>query len=138
MAFLDWSDNYLTGIAKIDSDHRNLFLIINVLHDHVHDSEKSAEVFPVLAALGEYVTKHFNSEEQIMRNANYPGYNDHVQVHRAIAIRVQTYIDQCNNTSSDVDMDDLLRFLKDWLVNHVLESDMAYVPYVNNSNGQTS
>jgi len=130
MAYLEWSNKYLTGIPNIDDEHKNLFAIINVLHDNVQKNDPETNAAPVLAALGQYVKKHFASEEMVMRQAEYPSIADHIEKHRAINRKVQRYIDQCNDDPRAVDVGELLDFLKRWLVNHVLKSDMDYVPYV--------
>jgi len=130
MAYLEWSDKYLTGISNIDVEHKNLFVITNVLYDNVQENGAQANVVPVLTALGEYVKKHFTSEELAMRHAEYPGIVEHIEKHRAIDRKVQAYINQCNDDPNAVDTKELLEFLKRWLVNHVLKNDMGYVPYV--------
>ena len=130
MPFLVWSDKYLTGISKIDSDHENLFLIVNVLYDTVHNGQENTKVSPLLAALGEYVKKHFTAEELIMRSANYPGLSEHMEKHRALNRRVRRYIELADDNPEEININELLEFLKSWLTNHVLKSDMDYVPYV--------
>ena len=130
MAYLEWSDKFLTGISNIDVEHKNLFVITNVLYDNVQANGPEANIVPVLTALGEYVRKHFSSEETAMRRAEYPGIVEHIEKHRAIDRKVQAYIEQCNDDPVAVDSKELLEFLKRWLVNHVLKNDMDYVPYI--------
>lgn len=130
MAYLDWSEKYLTGISNIDVEHKNLFVITNVLYDNVQANGPAANIVPVLTALGEYVKKHFSSEEMAMRRAEYPGIVEHTEKHRALNRKVQAFIEQCNDDPDAVDTKELLEFLKRWLTNHVLKSDMDYVPYL--------
>jgi len=130
MAYLEWSDKYLTGISSIDVEHKNLFVITNVLYDNVNTSGAETNIIPVLTALGEYVKKHFASEELAMRHAEYPGIAEHIEKHRAIDRKVQAFIEQCNDDPDAVDTKELLEFLKRWLVSHVLKNDMGYVPYL--------
>jgi len=130
MPFLAWSDKYLTGIPKIDADHENLFLIVNVLYDNVHNGQENVKLSPLLAALGEYVKRHFTAEELIMRSANYPSLSEHMEKHRALSRRVQSYIKLADENPEEININELLEFLKNWLANHVLKSDMDYVPYV--------
>ncbi len=134
MVFFEWTKKYATGIAGIDADHENLFMIINVLHDNVEKNGPEAEITPVLTALGEYVKRHFLSEEKEMRRAGYPEIAKHIAEHRAISRRIQACIDQGNEHPNSINALELLDFLKDWLANHVLKSDMEYVPYVNRAN----
>jgi len=138
MSFLVWSDKYLTGIPRIDSDHQNLFLIVNVLYDNVHSGQENIKLSPLLSALGEYVKKHFTAEELIMRSANYPNLSGHMEKHRALSRRVRGFVEQANENPQDVNVNELLEFLKNWLTNHVLKSDMDYVPYVKDSQSDSA
>ena len=133
MAFLEWSSTYVTGIAQIDADHENLFMFVNVLHENVQKNGPETNIAPVLTVLGEYVKMHFIREEKEMRRANYPGIVGHIEQHRAISRRIQSDIELCNERRGKIDVVELLEFLKGWLSNHVLKSDMDYVPFVNQS-----
>jgi len=130
MPYIEWSPRYATGIARIDADHENLFMIVNVLYDCRVKHGAEANLTPILTALGEYVKKHFITEEIAMQEAGYPGIDSHIEKHRAFTRRIQRYIEQSNAQPGKVDAEDLLRLLKHWLTDHVLRSDMDYVPYL--------
>jgi len=130
MPFLEWSEKYATDISVIDRDHKNLFLIVNVLHDSVQSGSARTRLVSLLAALHEYVKKHFATEELLMRQADYPGLEDHMEKHRALMQKVHGYVEQYEDDPESIDLAELLVFVKEWLTQHVLKTDMDYVPCV--------
>jgi len=130
MPFLEWSEKYATDISVIDRDHKNLFLIVNVLHDSVESGSARTRLVSLLAALHEYVRKHFATEELLMRQANYPGLKDPMEKHRALMQKVHGFVEQYEEDPDSIDLDELLEFVKEWLTQHVLRTDMEYVDCV--------
>lgn len=130
MAFLDWSDKFLTGINIIDTDHQNLFSIVNAIHEAKDSQTRAMDVEPMIMALSKYAKMHFEREEKIMRDYAFPGYVQHAEKHRSIIRRIQSRVDQYDSQRRDGDFEDLLSFAGNWLVSHVLKSDMEYVPYI--------
>jgi len=130
MPFLEWSEEYATDISVIDRDHKNLFLIVNVLHDSVESGSARTRLVSLLAALHEYVKKHFATEELLMRQAKYPGLKDHMEQHRSLMQKVHGYVDQFEDNPDSIDLKELLEFVREWLTEHVLKTDMDYVASV--------
>lgn len=130
MSFIPWSDDYLVHVRVIDNDHKALFEIVNSLHDSVTTNACTTQISSTLKALQDYVAQHFAREELYMKEAGYPNFEGHVTKHNNLKGTVQGLIDFYNTDPSKVDTDKLLSFLRDWLINHILKSDMAYVPYL--------
>ena len=143
MDFIPWSDDYLTGVAEVDADHRRLFALVNRLHARVRGAAEGAgdgvdepapgltdPVATALAALADYVEYHFAREEEVMENAGYPDLIAHMNRHRNLARTVRSLVTMHAENPAQPLGDDVLAFLKDWLTGHIIESDMAYVPFV--------
>jgi hemerythrin len=127
---LPWSDDYLLGIKTIDEDHRNLFEIVNRLHDAFHKRQGPQTIKITFSLLTEYVAEHFAREEQLMHQIGYPGIEEHRMLHagfiQAFFSTKQSYI----VAPKAFDFDSFLEFLRKWLVHHVLVEDRKYVHYV--------
>lgn len=61
-----WNDNFNTGLAEVDQQHRQLVSILNDLAMHVaFHPEDHAELNRILEALLDYTRYHFRTEEAI-------------------------------------------------------------------------
>ena len=130
MAFLEWSDDYMVGIGAIDHDHKVLFILINRLHDEIKGSRGEDAVGEALDGLIQYVDTHFAREEQFMDECGYPDLVKHAKKHRKLASTVHSLKTLFDDDPEQLSSGRILGFLKNWLVNHILKSDMDYVPYM--------
>ncbi len=128
--FVAWSDDYKVGIAAIDNDHKTLFTLVNRLHDRIKAGDGEEAVGDALDGLIDYIDTHFAREERYMEECGYPDVVHHAQKHRDLARTVRSLKTLFEDDPREVENDAILRFLKNWLTNHILKSDMAYVPYV--------
>ncbi|MBQ6812433.1 MAG: bacteriohemerythrin [Agathobacter sp.] len=121
-----FTDEFKTGIAIVDDEHKKLFEIIGNIHkainaDLLHD--KFDAILDILDELKEYTQVHFADEENYMRQIAYDGLAYQEILH-------QNFIDKLNELDLD-DVDDnqeaylydFLGFLQNWLVNHILKVD---------------
>lgn len=121
-----FTDNFKTGIAIIDEEHKMLFDIIGRIHNAidvelVHD--KFDLILDILDELKEYTRVHFADEENYMREIKYEGLAQQEILH-------QKFIEHLEDLNLD-DVDDnqeaylyeFLNFLQNWLVNHILKVD---------------
>jgi len=130
VAFLIWTPAYATGVRSIDVDHQVLFATINKLHASVANGEPPAELGILLRKLENYVESHFWREEDLLAKVGYPDLENHCAQHRRLAAKLADMIARYQAAPDDFDVDGLLEFIKSWLTGHVLETDMAYVPFV--------
>lgn len=128
--FVQWSDDYLVGIAAIDNDHKTLFALVNRLHDRIKAGDGEDAVGDALDGLVDYIDTHFAREERYMEECGYPDIIPHAQKHRDLARTVHSLKTLFEDDPREIENDAILRFLKNWLTNHILKADMDYVPYV--------
>lgn len=128
MVFLEWSDDYLVGIGAIDHDNKVLFILVNRLHNEIKGSRGEDAVGEALDGLIEYMDTHFAREEQYMDECGYPERVQHAKKHRKFASAVHSLKTLFDADPEQLSSSRILEFLKDWPVNHILKSDMDYVP----------
>lgn len=118
--FLDWSDRYRIGHPVIDSQHKELFKIINTLHENGDNAFIQKNCFTDLQT---YVVKHFTTEEEIMRLYRYPEEKivAHQKEHQSFAERVAGFSQASKKGEKTEEI--ALIFLKTWITQHVLDSD---------------
>ena len=126
MHILAWDDNFVTGIASVDAQHRGLVDLVNRSAALLSDSDAAAqtEIGPLLNQLMRYADYHFSHEETLMREGGLVQvYQDlHRDAHLGFVREVasmRTRFDQGDTPSGT----DLLRFMMDWLTFHILSED---------------
>jgi hemerythrin-like metal-binding protein len=130
MAQFKWDDSLRTGIAPVDADHHLLIGLINQLDEAVLAGEGREVIGSVLTVLLEYVETHFAREEGFMARAGYPGLAEHRRQHADLAARVRDISERYSRDQIRVLDRELLGFLKTWLIDHIMKTDMAYRPFV--------
>lgn len=130
MPLIDWSRDFSVNIRELDSQHKRLVNLINELHDAMLAGKGRDMLGKVLSGLAEYTAAHFSKEEDVMESNGYPFYTPHKREHTEFAIKVI-------QTKREFDRGrivlgtEMMRFLKDWLSNHIIKSDKAYTSFLN-------
>ncbi|HRW63943.1 MAG TPA: bacteriohemerythrin [Bacteroidales bacterium] len=129
MELIQWTDNYLTGFKEIDNQHKGLVIIINELFTLMQQGKAKKHLDEIFDHLTDYTKKHFFEEEKMMIKYAFNEYNQHKEEH-------QRFIDQLAKLKSEFALNkvtisiETLNFLKQWLLNHILVTDMKYVPHI--------
>lgn len=129
MAYLEWQNDYSVGIAKIDEQHKKLFQYVSDLHDSMKTGKSKEVLSGIIDNLVSYTKSHFSLEEEYMSKHNYPGYLMHAKEHKEFIVKVNAFKNSYNLTSGIVSIE-VMNFLKDWLINHVIGTDKKYVPFL--------
>ncbi len=127
--FVKWNDSYSVGIESIDNDHKKLLGMINQLQTASHYSTDDGMVDEILNELVDYTKYHFNREENMLQEHNYPEFGVHKQQHEAMIAQVSTFIDEYRVHNSRT-IDDVVQYLKSWLINHINGCDQEYAAYL--------
>src|SRR5579871_764419 len=67
-----WTDNYKVNIATLDEQHRQLFEAVNALDLALRMGDGMVAIDQVLDKMVDYIGVHFNSEEALMEQHNFP------------------------------------------------------------------
>jgi hemerythrin len=117
-------------VKLLDNDHKKLAILINDLHDGVMTGcarEPLERIFDELVA---YSRIHFAHEEHFLNEAGYSGTAAHKQEHDhkiEEVLEMQARFKSGTELSGDLEV---LNQLKDWLVNHVQDSDQEFVAHL--------
>lgn len=130
MKLITWNETYSVGIEEIDAQHQWLTDIINTLNDAVTENKSRKLLEIVLESLLQYTLSHFKTEEKLMEQYNYPDYAEHKSKHEELARKVLEWQHAFKNEDSSLTAE-MLKFLKHWLENHELETDVPLGRYLN-------
>jgi len=125
MAYIEWEDSFSVGVEIFDNEHKKLIEIINRLHLALLMKETDAVMGKTLKDLIDYTITHFAHEEENMANQTYPEFFKHKKEHDELIKKVQDYKTQIESGKTTISLS-IMNFLKDWLMGHILGTDMKY------------
>ncbi|SDG15874.1 bacteriohemerythrin [Idiomarina zobellii] len=126
---IEWSSKLDVGIEEINRQHQRLIYIANELYRlKLRDGDQHA-LQRLVDSLINYTATHFNYEELLMERNGYPDLENHKVKHKELVQDVMRFKHRVDN-HEDV-IDELLDFVKAWLMNHIMKSDMAYKSHLN-------
>jgi hemerythrin len=126
---LTWSDDYSVGVEEIDDQHKMLFELLNRLFLAAVKREDQQLTIEVLNSLLDYTKTHFGLEERLLEESGYQGLPGHREDHLR-------FIDKVNGIAQKFHVEDrsvtfeLINFLRNWLQNHIRQSDMEYAAHL--------
>jgi hemerythrin len=123
---IQWSEQFSVGVEELDRQHQRLIQMLNRLLSRQEPTDTHSEVISdTLLAMTRYAEEHFKTEEGLMERYGYPNLEEQKRQHRAY--RKKT-VDLSMATMYGVDSvpETLVAYLRDWLVQHILEEDMKY------------
>ncbi|MGE5431863.1 MAG: bacteriohemerythrin [Syntrophomonadaceae bacterium] len=129
MAFITWNSKLSVGINEIDNQHLKLVAYINELHDAMKVGKAKDMMGEILQNLVKYTLYHFSLEEKLMSQAAYPGLLAHKKEHADFVKKVSDFQKSYNEGSSFISID-ILNFLREWIMHHILETDQKYSPFL--------
>lgn len=125
MALLSWNDQYLIGQSTIDDEHKTLFRLINDFHTHWSENRDRKDVARVLNQLIQYGELHFQDEERIMAQEGYPELESHRAIHEKLIDEIFKLNEELADQSRLLERD-ITKFLKQWLVDHIVHNDYEF------------
>ncbi len=130
MDLIQWSERYSVNIAEVDGQHKKLINILNELADAMSMGKGSDVLGKVLTALVDYTVYHFATEEQLFQQHAYSGYEEHKRQHDDLTARAKKLKEEFEGGNWMLTID-VLKFLSNWLSEHILEEDKKFGPYLN-------
>lgn len=136
---IQWDDAWRVGNSAIDYDHQMLVNITNQLWDLKQQPRVDhADVSRILGQLIDYVKRHFAREEAIFMASDYPDKEAHKAMHVELTKVVEDIAVVFDRDPSLLDLDEIMTFLKRWLMDHIVKHDMGYRDYINTDAKQRS
>jgi len=123
----EWRNEYSVEIGSVDAQHKVLFATASELYNAMVSGHSKDVMGRLLDRLIQYTKTHFAHEERLMQQCGYPSFEAHKAQHDALTARVMKF--QSDFQQGRVTMSvQLLQFLKDWLAQHIQETDRQYIP----------
>ncbi len=123
---IEWKNEYNMDISVIDREHMEFIDIINRAIAAKQEDKAPDEILNVLNEMTAYAQRHFKTEEDYMIKFNFSEYQYHKEEHLDFSFRTMAYLNRVVNCDFQVS-NEILEYLKRWLVRHILGTDKRYV-----------
>ena len=118
----------------IDHDHHFMINFINTIELVLQEPEQRDMLLEVIDQLHEYSINHFRREESIQRKIEFPQSLSHKNAHSTLLKELENLQKDIKaaKTSEEISSrsDQIIDFLRNWLINHILKEDIKLRPYL--------
>jgi hemerythrin-like metal-binding protein len=130
---ISWSDNLSVGVPEIDAGHRQFVARVNELNQAIVECKDKATVERLLDLMLMEAAHHFWNEQQLLALWKYPGLAAHTAKHAQLTAQFDRVMKEFEQ--ADVSFTWALKglYLKQLLVNHLLQEDMKYRDFLRKS-----
>ena len=125
-----WDPRYSVGNELLDKQHGDLLAICAKATDVLGENNTGdkAQFHVILNDLYAAVVLHFKTEEEILRQHDYPKLAEHMHEHELCKEWLVEIL--VNATLGNASNDAVHTFLDSWWTQHVLETDMEYKEFL--------
>ena len=120
-----------TGIDEIDRQHMTLLMMVDDLLDKLGTEFENQTIIDILNFLKSYVDVHFKTEEKYMKQAKYPGYDNHKAIHDNFIEEVNNLYDKLKDSIEKIDLtEETVNSVKEWIIDHVKGTDIEMARFL--------
>lgn len=132
---VEWSSDLDTGVGVVDEQHHQYF---NLLNDYLKKateklsgSEQAFDLLEKFKFLHEYAEEHFSTEEAMMIEAGFPGYDSHRGEHLYFLKHVEDlFLQMKTNGFSPSLSREVNYYIIEWFVEHIRLTDKKLAKYL--------
>jgi hemerythrin len=126
-----WRSEFETGVEEIDLQHHYFVNLINRLSKSLTTRDHDPAQNRLLNELMKFAQFHFASEENLMSSLNYADLEEHKRLHIKLLNTLNGRIGLFQQDLAEADQ--LLEFLREWFLNHILVEDKKLTAYLKSS-----
>jgi hemerythrin-like metal-binding protein len=126
---LELTDNFLLGVPEIDGDHQVMLDLIKAVMGAVR-VRNDGRCERYLNRLFAYTQSHFEREERLLRNWNFPDIDKHKSYHTALLARAESLREVCRNVESEQEYQTCCEQMMSFLVDDVIRGDVQLKSFV--------
>ena len=133
MPLMEWNEKLSVGVSFIDDEHRKIVGMLNELYDAMLTRQSDETLGKVLDGLVAYTASHFKHEEALFAKTGYASAAEHKKEHDDLVKQVLDVQKKYQEGATATLSAEVLKFLRKWLLTHILGSDKEYGPHLNAS-----
>ena len=120
----EWKDEYSVNVKILDEQHKQLFKTVDSLYQSILEKKEKEKLSEIFEQLNKYAQYHFSTEEKYFKEFNYEEADAHIALHEKFKKNISEMEAKINDENFNTF--DLLDFLEDWWVSHILNADKKY------------
>ena len=128
MAYIVWKDSFNIGVKVMDDQHKLFASYINELYEAMQLGKAEDIVAPILDKLTAYSKTHFAAEEEMLKYNNCPMLETQIIQHAYFVSELVSF--KCSYQNETQTAQNMLLFVKDWLLHHITTEDLKYAELV--------
>ncbi len=138
---LVWNESFVAGVQEIDEQHMILVDLLNSAKVKLLPESDTKVMEQIILDLLSYALYHFDTEERLMGEYDYnkespQDAHAHLDQHRTFSAKVVS-ARKALTSGEKISAEDLLQFLTEWLVNHILKTDFKLADYIQEKRSST-
>ncbi len=126
---IQWNAGFEVGYGMIDTQHRQLVDILNIVMDGLKKPTADIATQTALKRLIDYTRSHFSAEDNLMVEHKYPDIAAHRKQHSDLIAKVDALQSDVKAGKQLVGPKTVM-FLQNWLVDHILKSDKKLAAFL--------
>ena len=127
---LVWKDEYSVGVKSLDLDHQKLLTLLNQFNTAYEYAMSEEFERQALKELTDYTQYHFDREEKLMEENEYPDLEAHKAQHQIMINEINRLEKKYGEQGHDA-FEEVSEFLKNWLIKHINGTDKQYTAHLN-------
>ena len=128
MQLIDWNNKLKLGVNVIDGQHQQLVSMINETYNALQLNNRH-KINTILDELIFYAKYHLSTEEYLMNKYNFYSICEHEIAHSNFCTKVRALKLKLDANEALYHID-IVVFLKDWLMDHILVTDRELAIYL--------
>ena len=122
---LEWSDQFSVDNKDLDLQHQQLFSLINELVQLEFGNSQKNRIKSALDSLMDYARRHFEDEEKILLECEYPEFIEHKNEHEEFRKVITRNYDEFLKGNESI-LEKTITYLTGWIIYHILKIDKKY------------
>lgn len=128
-----WSKELETGIEILDSQHKNFLMHANSFIIKTKAGKANEGIREEFEFIKDYLMYHFQTEETFLYENKYDKYGEHQAEHLQMKFKAKMIENALEEEDPEKVVKEFVEFVNEWVVNHILKSDLEFSRYLNNS-----
>lgn len=126
---ISWAEHLSVGNETIDSDHKNLIIVVNRVQHAIATVDRAA-LSKSFELLETYMIIHFKNEERIAEAVNFPFAQNkvaHLQLINEMN-NMKNILESISGKWPDHMVKMYSHYLSDWMIDHIMKENMQLKP----------
>ena len=128
MRYPRWQAAYNVNVKDFDTAHRTLIELAGGLIQTIEAKGQATQARDLLDDLVEGTVEHFETEERVLRELDWPGLPAHLPAHNLLLRTLLKF--KADLRYGRLTVEQAADFITDWVLAHILDEDMQYRDYL--------